>query len=300
MSDCSPLPVRLPDWLAAKSVTDDAFATAYEACTSAQRGWLKKCIALHFALSGEAPVRSSIQCAYPRLGVRTGCMQRPVDWCVLVLPYDVASPARALAAVMPALLASVSEVIVVRQGQDQAATVDSWPAGLLVGLELAGIRRVVDLTRQDTVELLKALLCGNSFGRVLALDSCIASGLSETLAAPDTLSRSVRYWFGPRPRIGVLRSIDEPMAESGATLADVLAWAHPDVAPDVLADHVVMEEAVYDALLVSAKDQDMVRQAAGIVLGPGVEGCWFWPDLDRGFFLRRTFCCSSTMLSENE
>ena len=160
MSNCSPYPELLPEWLADKAVDDELFAHAYESCSNAQRGWLKKTISLHFALAGEAPAQYSLQMEFPRLGVRSACFKHPADWCVLLLPQDVASPVRALAAVVPAMLAGVRELIVVRQTRDDVAPGPEWPAGLLVGLELAGVRRIFDLSPQETAELLQRLLEG--------------------------------------------------------------------------------------------------------------------------------------------
>ncbi len=299
MSNCSPYPELLPEWLADKAVDDELFAHAYESCSNAQRGWLKKTISLHFALAGEAPAQYSLQMEFPRLGVRSACFKHPADWCVLLLPQDVASPVRALAAVVPAMLAGVRELIVVRQTRDDVAPGPEWPAGLLVGLELAGVRRIFDLSPQETAELLQRLLEGECSGRILMLDT--GKDLSDVVSDRIRKARQVRSWIGVRPHIGVCRRQSETVAGPGDTLESVLAWAHPDVTPVFCPEGLSsVSTADYDALLVAADDLEKVRENAVIVLGPGVEGCWFWPDLDRDFFLRRTLCCSSIVIPESE
>ncbi len=295
MSDRSPLPEWLPEWLSDRAVADDLFATAYESCSSAQRGWLKKCISLHFALCGEAPAQSRIQLDYPRLGVSSTVSERPVSWVVLVLPQDIASPVRTLAAIIPAMLAGVREVIVVRLRQNKKSASSEWPSGLLVGLELAGVRRIVDLTATDCSKLLDTLVASGSSGRILSLDCGLTSGPLKNKFSQETVSRNIRFWHGSRPSIGVMRSLSESIAESGDTLEDVLAWAHPDVSPELLASTSESEKAGHDALLIAAGYSPDTPIPAGIVLGPGLEGCWLWPDLHRDFFLRRTLYCSSSV-----
>ncbi len=300
MSDCSPYPKLLPDWLQDKAVADELFATAYESCSNAQRGLLKKTISLHFALSGEAPAHHSVEMEYPRLGVRVCSSTQPVDWCVLLLPHDFVSPVRALAAVVPPMLAGVRELVVVREKPEEEDHCIDWPAGVLVGLELAGVRRIVDLSCQEAENLLDVLLASNRSGRILLLDGG-GSDFFSFVPHQIRMARNVRRWLGARPLIGVRRQPSESVAANGEILSSVLGWAHPDLTPDFCANDLPETSLkAYDALLVGEQELEKPRNGAGIVLGPGMEGCWFWPELNRDFFLLRTLCCSSSILSESE
>jgi hypothetical protein len=282
-----------PDWLGTCLVPDEAFGDAYEAATPERRAWLKTCIARLHALHGAAGMTWGRAEKQWRQGFVSVAEMRPVDWTIVFLSEEYASGPRSVAALMPALLAGVANVLVVRIA-DQGA---HWAASVLAGFELAGQEAVVSLS-VDRVPVLLADMARKGSGRCLVLGK-----IDEALKAAVTrftleCSPFVAGWFEPVP--GALAIAE---AEDACEIdEELLAWAHPDL-QIVRYDGDNLEMVQQDAsgeggflALAGTPDLiDIVPDSIPLMLGPGQEGCWIWPELEPQFFMQRRLSLMTEM-----
>lgn len=202
----------LPKGFASFLVPDRAFAAAYEAVPAHRRAWLKTTIAALHALYAEKPVIQTVHTSMPRNGMIVGDDCRPVSWTVIVMDASFASGPRLLGALMPALLAGVPDVSVVRMASDGS----QWPDALLASLELAGQEKALALEPEAATAFIATLAEGQR-GRVVLLG---AQAFHDSLAAVIRC-HGLPVWHESRPPTLVL--------EAGAAVdSDVVAWAHPD------------------------------------------------------------------------
>ena len=277
----------VPERLLRRMVAEAAFDDAYSSVSDDRRAWLKTCIACLCSRYGESRTTSETHLLRHSSGFtfRTGVA--PLAWGVLFLGDGAVSAPSILAALLPLRLAGAREVVVVRVGEKGGD--DSWPAPLLTGLELAGQETVLDLTQREARFLLDSLGKGEGRGSALFLGS---GREIESLASRCASFSRVFCWRGVLPEeIGVW---NDPCCFD----LDVLAWAHPQarlrVWEEDSTDHRDASqrfEAFLDqgcALLCVPPDKtDAALDRAEVVLGPGGEGCWVWPDLSPDFFRSR-------------
>lgn len=293
-------------------VPDAAFAAAYDATPPERRADLKTCIAALHALFGEKPSSRLTSVANQRLGMAFLDGACPVPWAVICLDPAYASGPRLLAALMPALLAGVHDVRVVRL----APSGSSWPAPVLTALELAGQEQAHDLDLSGLVALLEHR-CAQGRGRLVLLgEAPSSSGIVEIARRA-----SVPVWMeGAPPRIVIdtYASIDR----------EVVRWAHPDAdilhAEDAVrgrcqarmsedglgADRVVEDDQSAgwpvasfrhglsggpDAVCCSVSDAPAWMARTPRVLMPGREGCWVHPDLSPDFFFMRSLAFGTSV-----
>jgi hypothetical protein len=121
---------------ALRIVADDRFAAAYEAVPDLDRARLKKLIAEVWSWSG-SPAWDSVlkQSSYPT-GLRVMQVRSPRDW-LLVVVHQPVGPGLLLGTVLPPVLSAVREVAVLFVSEEE----DLRDANLLA-LELAGIEQV--------------------------------------------------------------------------------------------------------------------------------------------------------------
>jgi len=252
-------------------IPDTAFATAYAQVTDRKRAWIKTGLAaVYAALGGPLPILRQSggtlghDLAFSRIDI-------PLDFVLILCGPDFSSPARLMAAVVPALCARVSDVAVVRIGS-------VWPKPLLTTLELCGVETVCRLGMRALPGLL-AELPQKGRGALVMLDD---------IRLPACPHDAIRL-FSARiaGRAGVF-----PIAHT-AFDAEALAFAHPDMtffvhgeASDALSVFPSGQENLaeaahldYDAVYADAAHQEAALRAAPLVLGPGRETFWLWPHL---------------------
>lgn len=214
-------------WLDSHAVADDCMARAYEAQGGQGRAILKKCIARLHMLWGEHPARE--RCS--RQFARDFCLesdQNPAPYALVCCPADYAQPAALLAAVMPAVLAGVREVLpclLLPDGwsEDFSPDCEQQAAPLLAAMELAGVERVFYATPQDAADLLDILGAMCTDGRLVLLGksqggSLLAAKAHEAGLNCRSLVRPLLYYNHRQCCIAEL-SFDTG-ANNGAPAAD--------------------------------------------------------------------------------
>jgi hypothetical protein len=203
------------------------------------------------------------------------------------------SPAQVLATVLPPLLAGVEHILVARLGPSRGRT--PWPDPVLAGLELAGLETVVDLTNRGAAKLFREMSVSDRSGVMLFPDAADAQLPAEARLQLAAAS-NVRLWR-PRPvrELGVFCSPGEQWN------LDLLRWAHPDVACCLwntdadLPEEWRRREGSIAQFLAQGYDYMFLPRAevapdmpGELLLEPGFEGFWFWPDLRPRLFMRDT------------
>ncbi|WP_338666652.1 hypothetical protein [Pseudodesulfovibrio methanolicus] len=272
--------LSLPDLIGESLVDDALFAAAYEESSDRERALMKTCIARLYDWYGP---RKDTACEVARRwrgGFSSVARVAPADCALVLFDDSFVSPARLLAALVPAIACGVPNVLAVRvDGRGK------WPRALLTAMELAGQELVADLTGEGVFHLLDDL-----------------AGAGASVAVVDLAGR-------PGLRAGRSRvAVHRPAFDRSAVLfsddrepfdLDALAFVHPDIAftafgADVPlpggfvrggADFPAFLDAVRDAAFVPSDRIGDALDRARLVFGPGQEGGWVWPELHPGFFL---------------
>jgi hypothetical protein len=264
-----------PAWIGKALVADAVFGRAYASVSERERALLKTALVRSWEWSAPSEVvfRRTETLLRSGLCAVTRSAPRPA----LALFFDAAetSPARLLAALVPALAAGVPEVLAVRLGGRGHA-----PAALLTALELAGVERLAQLPKDQGPRLLGHLAQNAPSCAVLALGevACVRA------AWRGRLDRPLGLW------------LDRP----GDLDLEALAFAQPDAVLEAwgpgargLAAPVVRRSGSfetflrqnYPAVYAPGSRREACLGRVPLVLGPGCESCWLWPDLEPGRFL---------------
>ena len=266
-------------------LADASFARAYARVPDRDRALLKTGIAAIYAACGGPlpPYRSqSAGLGHDLLFTRRDA---PLDFAVALCGPSFASPARLAAAVIPALCARVPEVAAVRVG-------GAWPAPLLTTLELCGVETACRVGPRALSGVLREL-GERGRGAVVLLDGVSA----PARAVAGDLRLLVAQTCG---RAGLVSNPDD--GQDDAFDRDALRLAHPDMtfcvhggkdagdASFVPAPGGLAEAAAcgYAALYVAGDLPERACGAAPLVLGPGRETFWLWPQLAPDAFRRVT------------
>lgn len=284
-----------PIWTEELVLSDDIRQLAYESLGSKKLGIIKTIIAQYFALFPD------FRQGAPRIFERrheSDCpgffrytrITRPLDKVVYLLGENLA-PASLLASILPAIITGVAEIAVLRIGETAAAADD-----ILGCLEQCGLESVFAFTEEHVSRFLQDCVSCNSETLLINLD--IEHEYINKEIAKSSLLRTVKI-FSPR-KIAVF-------CETGEEFDfEALAFAHPQVIFDVfgtfkgeclknaLDNKGNLEDLVrknYQAVFMPEKyasESDILKKCA-LVLGPGQEGMWVWPELLNDFFLKRSF-----------
>lgn len=259
-------------------VDDTLFARAYDTISDQHRALMKTGIARLFEWYGPARQTACRTAASWRGGFDSVDQSAPADYAVVVFDDTLQSPSRLLAAVVPALACGVKNILAIRQGDGE------WPEAMLTGLELAGQEMVAAMTPEQAKELL------------LELDASGARGVVLGVELGRGVFRSLRF---PSPRVEFKCLESEPdvavwVEEAQLPDLDGLAFMHPDLAFSVHGFEMALPsdgfsrggddfhdflDAIREVAYVPASRVDDVLDRARLVLGPGQEGCWVWPQL---------------------
>lgn len=244
------------EWLDAHLLDDSLSAGAYEALSSEERAVLKKCIARLHVVWGERPARQSRSRSF-RQGFGVIEDDAPATYALLVCEASHPSPAAFLAALMPALLGGVSEILVCFVfPQGRAASPSGIPAPLLGALELAGVERAFAASEAEVLALAEMLRAGSGRGRIVLLG---APGFGESLALHAH-------------RCGVVcRSLTQPTLYYSGRLCAIVEQRFMEACADPA-----------DSADCPDDDDSMVLQ-----LDAAHEDVWFWPRLGPDWFRTR-------------
>lgn len=261
-------------------VSDDDFAMAYDAVPASLRACLKTSIAAHHAVYGIAPSMQKTQTERATAGFTVGECQKPVAWTAIVLTETFASGPRLVAALMPALLAGVQNVHIMRVHEQRGQT--PWPHALLAALELAGQEQAICVDLANLAAYVTKLAHEMGTGRVLLLGE--SHGLAACLAHAIAHLPQCTVWAeGHAPSLYIDASCTLDM--------DRLTWAHPDAT--ILQAHEQAESknchthtqmsAVY-----TIPTEGMPSMCAPLTLFAGSESMWLYPELSLHYFMQRS------------
>lgn len=273
-------PFAFPDWIN-EFIPDDAlFARAYQNSSDGSRAWMKTAIARLYDWYGpRKDVGGEISLRWSG-GFDTKYTFDPVDFAVVLFDESIQSPARLLAALVPALAGGVKNVLAVRVGNSAP-----WRDAVLTGLELAGQEFVVDMTDVQARRLFNELRDSGTSGAVVVLGPKAAVIKFSELQSASRIS----FWRPRFSRAAVIWMDDEKTFD-----LEALAFMHPDIVfslfgvkPFIPADNFSYEgddfdeylDAIMDVAYLSGQRVHHALKRAKLVLGPGQEGCWVWPDL---------------------
>lgn len=241
-------------------IPDEFLDACYETASAQQRAWIKTTLALVQCVYHERPSREERTIRHAEKGFGATVRRSPAPWTLLVPGDRFDSAPRLAAALMVARLAGVTYLV--------AALPRSPSPSLAAALVLAGVEHVLTPTSDRLPELLEHLAGTVGRGRLLLFCA------DQERLRHRALEAGIPTWSEIRPpSIGIL-----PPATPDRT---VLGWAHPDSAITLAHEQAVRRhwDAVY------ATGPDTGGQQADLVLTPGLEGCWLYPDLSPDFFL---------------
>lgn len=267
-----------PDSINELVVDDALFARAYQDIPAYRRALLKTGIARLYDWYGPVKATSGREVLRWRSGLDSVHDCEPVDFVVVVFDETLQSPARLLAAVVPAMACGVKNILAVRLGQGD------WPQSVLVGLELAGQELVVDMTADALKGVLAEMGETGATGVVLGVD--MQQGTFRSLRFP---SRRIEFrCLKCERQAAVWMDGDAPFD------LEALAFAQPDMTFTVHGQDVSLPSAAFsrggpdisgfldsvrEVAYTPASRVDEALDRARLVLGPGHEGCWLWPQL---------------------
>ncbi len=269
------------------AIDDDTRAEAYEQASSQERQMLKTAIAYH-ALAGENPSVHSCVLEHKNQGFWQRKHSAPAPTLFLLCGAEFESPARLVAAAMPALLAGVTQTLFLQVGQPKPA--------LLMALELLGIEEAYALPSIDPAMQLLRHLGGGDFCPHNQRMVLLHPAQSLESLRPMIEDIHMPYYEEARPpRIFMAPTLGEDMvkhihfAQPDAIIApNPFDFAHAYYGIDrpsqnVLAQAVCQGTALYDQHLT-----------------PGMEGCWHMQGLHKDFFLNHCIMAGTTFDREDE
>lgn len=250
-------------------VSDSRFAKAYGLTGDGGRALLKTCIASLYQAGqqGALPATSDTSVFHDGSSRTQSRTSRP--WFALVLDPAVAAPAQVLAALMPAVCRRIPLVAVIRP-RSRAV----WPAPVLTALELCGIEQVLEPSRNDLGQCLDMLHSVLGPGGLACLGSAAfwsgVRGVAEESGAA--------HWLKSPDEVGLL-------AAQGVTWnREALLVAHAGVNVREYATPQALDAAGHEAVFAPA---GVAPAAASLVIEPGREVLWDWPDMPGELFFAR-------------
>ena len=272
-----------PAWLDTLRPDDRLAAAAYENSPAPLRALLKSAIALYFQLWGETPSETAHSVRNAAAGFAWERAEGPVSWTLAVMDPAYASPARLLAALMPAVLAGVEMILLVWPDKPPAPVQS-------VALDLAGLEnRYVMPSAGDSAPTVTDLireLTAQGEGRLLLFPT-ERSRFSPLFQAVRETARAlrVRLWQDrPAPCIALIADGADSAGE--AALRDRLQWAHGDAVVQVVSPGKRPGRNDFAACCTArpAAFEEPAAAYAPLLLGPGMEACWVHEGLSPRFF----------------
>ena len=276
----------LPAWLESFRPDDSLYADAYEGTPAELRALLKTAIAFAFHRWKDDGGESIVQRRSLREGFARTERAAPASWVLAVTAEGFASPARFLAALVPAVIAGTGRIAVI-------SPVPFAPA-VSAALELAGLEDSFVLDDERLSDLYEDLRAASPDGRVLVFPDA-EQGLSA--GQKDLLHRAAAdgvpvYRDRPAPRLLSLYKDENPEdgMPSKKEVSRRLRWLHPDAV--LLED----ETQTPDAVFLPAAPSFPAETSAALAAGPGMEACWIGPS--PAFFRTRTL--SAFLVQEHQ
>ena len=273
----------LPDWLESFRPDDDLYANAYEGTPAGLRALLKTAIAFAFHRWKADADESHMQTKSLRAGFCRAETSRPADWVLAVVSEDFASPARLLAALVPAIIAGTGRIAVVSPAP--------FAPAVSTALELSGLEDSFVLDDARTADLYEDLRAASSDGRVIVL----GGGAQLSAGQKDLLHRAsadgvpeFRDHAAPRLLSLYGKTDGDACGLSADEVKKRLLWLHPDA--------VLLDEPEDGMQAIFAPEGAALPFRVPLTAGPGMEACW--QSLSPEFFRTRTL--SAFLVQENQ
>ncbi|MDL2306406.1 hypothetical protein LJC48_00040 [Desulfovibrio sp. OttesenSCG-928-C06] len=296
----------LPEWLEQHKV--DTGPGAYGDLEPELRACLKSQIAFLFSHYGECR---------PEQGRRSTWLERnifeeesPVSWAMYIMAPDYASGPGALAALMPALLAGVREILICRVADSEpaarqpakAVNFGALPLSISAALELSGLDQVYDLDVTEATRLLGHLGTPSrgGDGRVVLLGSAPAKPLNSLMC--EVVWSAMRLHI---PAVSLPGRLKIAVDQFCSADYELLRWAHPQADIYTVERGTLLEPC--DALVTDLPEsfqpgframpgcgadelpESRISTAPQLSLQPGNEFLWLWNSIYPNFFRKRKF-----------
>ena len=254
-------PFTLPEWLEKRRVPDILFAQAYENCPPKCRAALKTGFALaDFVFRQQGGMAEKHELVNTRLGFTHQSRRKPLLWTALIFDAENSAPARICAAAILPILANVPHIFALAYGA-------RYSPPLLTALELCGL---TDLFLLDYAEILELFNSSPFSGLKSARNGKIIIFYDyDTKNEFSKLDSSFQIsWLPANANIKVLEpdSFDPEILSYTLNLKE-FNGAFP-----------------LDCVLT---DSDKIEDTdAPLVLHPGCEGFWLYPNLEPANFMK--------------
>ena len=270
----------IPARLRSKLLSEQCFSEAYEKVSARQRAWLKSCIAaLHLTVRESSGVKTIVRnCIHGFDLIRK---DQPYAWAVLAIDADT-SPSQALAALLPMIYGRIPEIVVA------SSPAQTLPPALITAFELAGQENIL-LLDENSFNSFKGGFppkCGLWVDLRSGSDSCFAQPEfgQMTLWRPK-MKRRLGLWSDKT-------AWDFAAVMLSAGLWPVEIWGSPG--SDLPDGNFIRRQGPftsflrqnYGAVYVPQGRVPLAQEVFDLVLQPGCEGCWLWPELRQGIFAR--------------
>jgi hypothetical protein len=276
---------HIPELCQDAMLSDGVFADAYESLFAKHRAWLKKLAAETYAMI--RPVKRAGDRSETRwsAGFVSAEESRIMARTLLFIDAGVSSPVQVAAAALPPILSGTAEIAAVRVGPGS----DS-PDSVLAALEMCGVENVYALDHAEARDCLAAALVDPDC-------ACLMLGNADWFGGRLRHSRAFVWARREVRRMAVLIGPD------GDFDYDAMAWAHPGAVFAVYGDTDADMPAGFEplsgglpAMLETGPEVVFCSRPLSawsctevpLVLGPGQEGCFFWPELTRRTFRRKS------------
>lgn len=248
-----------PEWVSDFQVDDELFGQAYEETPAQFRAWLKKTIAQLWVSGGSDNPCELVEKKIWQSDFSIEKKETPADAAILVFDQGSVSSVRILAALVPALISGVKNILAVFVGEGEITR------SVLAAFELSGQEKVVVLDTESLEKMLKYCLESRSVTVLLDLRSC---------SKPIKYSDQMKLWRSPAvSQIAICSDNYEEIQE-------IVSFAHPDL--EIIKCSVSDVENFYAAIVPDGTD--FLTCKAQLLLGHGQEGCWMWHNLSQRLF----------------
>lgn len=276
-----------PDWLEEFIVDEQEFVRSYNHISPLYRTLIKKDIAQIINWYGLDRIKEVAKEYFFQQGFYFVRVIKPKTWALTFLDPRLTSPSLLLAAVLPAKLAGVKNIGLIRLKGESSE--DDWPQRQLLALELAGVENVYSLTQKDAERLIRELSEKN-------IDlSLINLGWTE-ISFPLSLFRNKHIslycpWIPQKGGVWFKNDLnfDWQTLEFFFPELELSFWNQekdnqPAKEKKGKADWDHFLEQEFDVLFLDKTDIDQLATQIPIILGPGEEFFWLWPELELNFF----------------
>jgi hypothetical protein len=291
----------LPGEFEPARVPDARFARAYAAAGDRGRALIKSQIAALYPAYADHAASVSLT-ARLHGGQERTVETAPRPWHMLVIDPDAAAPAHVVAAVLPAVARRIPALAVRIGGRG------GWPPALLAALELCGVEQVFSMGIAKLKQSLKnlavavpggsaAVLCAAPLaqGASVSEGACASGGNNAAPVSGGASERAGRP-FHERVRAVVPSGVVFHVHEAPSRLAllegqgvdeEAVAFAHAGVPVRRLASPGALAEESGEPAQAVFAPAALAPASARVVLAPGRESVWEWPNAPDELFIAR-------------